>query len=97
MIELDPEHARLYYPLRGQTKSRLGDYQGTIEDYTKAIKLLPKYGLLYYYRGVVKSKLGDQSGSESDLNRAKELGYNPLPITTRRIFKEHQMVNNVAF
>ena len=61
------------YKLRGHVKSKLGDYQGAIADYNKAIELDPKDATTYKLRGHEKSKLGDYQGEIADYNKAIEL------------------------
>ena len=61
-IELDPHDSDNYY-FRGRVKEELKDYKGAIEDYTKAIELIPNsfdpnYSDFFYTRGLAKEKLG---------------------------------------
>jgi tetratricopeptide (TPR) repeat protein len=39
----------------------LGDKNGAIADYTKAIEINPQYAKAYYNRGIVKKDLGDKA------------------------------------
>jgi tetratricopeptide (TPR) repeat protein/S1-C subfamily serine protease len=57
------------YNNRGLTKHEMGDNQGAIVDYDRAIALNPKYALAYYNRGVAKYKMGDNQGTIVDYNR----------------------------
>ena len=50
-----------------------GNYQGAIDDYTKAIEINPKYDLAYSNRGVARVKLGDTQGAIADYNKAIEI------------------------
>ena len=55
--------------MRADSKCKLGDYQGAIDDYTKAIEILPKKpnkAYLYNYRASAKRKLGDNEGADED-------------------------------
>ena len=51
-------------------KERKGDYQGMVDDMTRAIAIAPQNGLLYFNRGVAKNGLKDIKGAISDYNRA---------------------------
>ena len=62
------------YSNRGLSKANLQDYQGAIEDYTKAIELNPNYSKAYNNRGNSKLKLNQKNSACSDFNKAKELG-----------------------
>ncbi|WP_232200043.1 tetratricopeptide repeat protein [Synechococcus sp. CC9616] len=57
----------------GNAKFREGDYQGAIADYTKAIKINPRFGLAYYNRGFAKEYSGDSKGAILDYTKAIEL------------------------
>jgi protein O-mannosyl-transferase len=58
---------------RGNTKHSLGDNQGAIEDYTKALDINPKYSEAFYNRGNAKSSLGDLYGAIKDYDKAIEI------------------------
>jgi Flp pilus assembly protein TadD len=49
------------------------DLDGTIADYSEAIKLDPDYAMAYYNRAVVRSRKGDLDGTIADLNEAIRL------------------------
>ena len=55
------------------------DFQGALDDFSKAIELTPDYGDAYNMRSVVKAKLNDQSGSCDDQKKALTLG-RQLPL-----------------
>ena len=64
------------YRLRGDSKSKLGDYQGASDDYTKAIEISPNKpnkAYLYNYRAESKRKLGDNEGADEDDRKAEKL------------------------
>ena len=42
------------------------DYQGAISNYTKAIKLYPKFKEAYFNRGIQRFKIADWQGAVSD-------------------------------
>ena len=49
------------------------DYQGAIDDYTKAIEIEPNKAYLYNYRASAKRKLGDNEGADEDDKKAEKL------------------------
>jgi tetratricopeptide (TPR) repeat protein len=55
---------------RGIAKFELGDKQGAILDYNRAITIDPQDAFAYYNRGVAKFELGDKQGAILDYNRA---------------------------
>jgi tetratricopeptide (TPR) repeat protein len=59
---------------RGVVKMNIGDNQGALEDFTKAIELDHKDGYSYWGRGLVKQKIGNNEGACQDFKKAKELG-----------------------
>jgi len=71
-IDLFPEWD-ICYIYRGIAKIELGDYEGAIEDYDKAIELNGEMKTSYFNRGIVKGKLGDYEGEIEDYNKAIEL------------------------
>ena len=58
------------YYNQGDEKSELEDYSGAIRDYTKAIKIDPKYARAYFKRGMAKYELEDYSGAIRDYTKA---------------------------
>jgi S1-C subfamily serine protease/Flp pilus assembly protein TadD len=71
----DREEASAYYN-RGIAKSTLGDKQGAIADYNRAIKINPNDADAHYNRGIAKSTLGDKQGEIADYNRAIKINPN---------------------
>ena len=64
-------------------KHRRGNYQGAIDDYTKAIELA------YVFRGSAKAKSGDAQGAIADFDKAIEINpHNPANYYTRGTAKE---------
>ena len=59
--------------MRGDSKRKLGDYQGAIHDYTKAIEIFPNKAYLYNYRASAKRKSGDNEGADEDDKKADKL------------------------
>ena len=62
-----------FYIDRGKRKQKINDYQGSIDDFTKAIELNPEDGDGYYFRGYSKFKIEDYQGSIIDFTKAIEL------------------------
>ena len=71
-IEIEPNNV-FAYRLRGDSKRKLGDYQGAINDYSKAIEIYPNKAYLYNYRAESKRKLGDKEGADEDDRKAEKL------------------------
>lgn len=61
---------------RGIEKLELGNYNGAIVDFSKAIEIDPNDAVTYDYRGVAKVKRGDFSRSIIDYNKSIELDTN---------------------
>ena len=64
--------AELYF-FRGNTKYRLKQYQGAIDDYTKAIEFNPQDSFVFYNRGGAKDALGNPQEAIDDYTKALEL------------------------
>ena len=62
--------------LEGNIKSKKGDHNGAISDYTKAIKINPKFYRVYFNRGLSKGKLNDYEGAISDFTKAIKINPN---------------------
>jgi tetratricopeptide (TPR) repeat protein len=54
----------------------LGNYQGALDDYNKAIKIDSKYASAYNNRGITKAALGDRKGALEDQKKAVKLDPN---------------------
>ena len=59
---------------RGDEKYGQGDYEGAIEDFSKAIELDPENALAYAARGTAKQALNDFFGAMEDANKCIALG-----------------------
>jgi tetratricopeptide (TPR) repeat protein len=57
------------YNHRGVAKLRLGDKQGAVLDFDRAITIDPQDSFAYYNRGVAKFELGDKQGAILDFDR----------------------------
>lgn len=64
------------YYVRAATKALEKDYQGAIEDYTKAVELNPGLVEAYVKRGATRYKMGDARGALTDCNQALRLNPN---------------------
>lgn len=54
-------------------KMRLGNLQGALQDFNRAIEMKPKFGYAYCYRGAIKCYLRDSLGAIDDYNTALRL------------------------
>jgi tetratricopeptide (TPR) repeat protein len=70
-----------YYAYRGSLKHKTGDYQGAINDFTKAIDqdvensgYAQEWIFAHFNRGISKFKSGDQAGACLDWQKAIDLG-----------------------
>ena len=57
----------------GKMLHEMGDKQGSIDNYSQAIKLNPNYAIAYNHRGYVRYELGDKQGAMDDYNQAIKL------------------------
>jgi tetratricopeptide (TPR) repeat protein len=58
------------YLLRGEAKRDSGRPDAALKDFSRAIKIRPRYAQAYYFRGLLKEKQGDLSGALSDVKEA---------------------------
>ena len=58
----------------GNSKYDLHDFEGAIEDYTKAIEIEPTDENAYYKRGLAKIEISEKESGCIDLSKASELG-----------------------
>jgi len=57
----------------GIAKSKNGNLDGAIADYSRAIELDPKYAIAYFNRGNAKSNKGELEGAIADYSRAIDI------------------------
>ena len=62
-----------FYASRADEKQKLEDYQGAIDDFTKAIEIGPNDARYYKRRAYAKRKLGDNEGADEDDRKAEKL------------------------
>ncbi|MEO0536487.1 MAG: tetratricopeptide repeat protein, partial [Cyanobacteria bacterium P01_A01_bin.123] len=79
----DEKTAQEYYE-DGNAKRDSENYQGAIDDYTKAIELNPDYADAYNNRGIAKRALGDNQDAIDDYTKAIELNPNYADAYTNR-------------
>lgn len=58
---------------RGVEKQQNGDKDGALEEYNKAIELVPKHAAAHANRGMIKQEKGDLDGALADYDKAIEL------------------------
>ena len=61
------------YLNQGVEKHKAGNYQGAIDDWSKAIEINPQHANAYINRSNTKLKLGDNEGALQDSNKAIEI------------------------
>ena len=72
-LKLNPKFPQVYFE-RADAKRMVGDIDGAIEDYTKAIKLgHPEIAKAYSNRGLIKFERGDNNGAIYDYSTALDL------------------------
>lgn len=61
------------YFFRGLARSKIGDNQGAVEDYTKGLWINPNDAIAYFHRSIARSEIGDKHSALLDLDKAGEL------------------------
>ena len=72
--KLNPFFEDIYY-YRGNSKFKLYDYIGAIDDYSRSIELNPNNKMSYFNRGLSKLGLKQKENGCLDLSKAGELGF----------------------
>jgi tetratricopeptide (TPR) repeat protein len=72
VIQIDPNHT-LALNARGYARLRMRNYQGAIDDCSRAIRLNPNYANAYFNRSAAKRAMGDLAGAKDDLKHATDL------------------------
>jgi tetratricopeptide (TPR) repeat protein len=68
----DSKDYREYYN-RGIARLEKGENDAAISDFTKAIKMRPRFAMVHFYRGRTYFRIGEHDQAISDLNKAIEL------------------------
>ncbi len=82
---LNPANASAYYN-RGFERLDIGDYQGAIDDYTRALQIDSNQPTAYNNRGLAKFQVGDFAGAVADYTRSLELNSNESVVYFNRGF-----------
>lgn len=86
VIALSPRNVYAYYNF-AYVQSMMGDNEGAIASYSRAIELKPDLGEAYFNRALIYLQLGVKEKGTADLSKAGELGilpsYNILKRMTR--------------
>ncbi len=64
----------------GYSRLEAGDYQGSMEAYSKSIELEPTHAVAYENRGVAYSRLGDQEAALADFKKALSMHDPKVPL-----------------
>jgi tetratricopeptide (TPR) repeat protein len=71
-LQINPNFAGAYLN-RGVTRSRLGDTQSALADYTAALRIDPNLAGAYLSRGLARAEGGDKPGAMQDFQKAADL------------------------
>jgi tetratricopeptide (TPR) repeat protein len=82
---LNPANASAYYN-RGFERLDIGDYEGAVDDYTRALQIDGNQPTAYNNRGLAKFQIGDFAGAISDYTRSLELNDNEAVVYFNRGF-----------
>ncbi|ODS33686.1 MAG: hypothetical protein SCARUB_01206 [Candidatus Scalindua rubra] len=69
----EPQSAAYTYNYRGTAHVQLGEFKKAIEDYTEAIRLLPKYAIAHKNRGIVNYNINEQEKAFKNFSKASVL------------------------
>ncbi|MBI5218137.1 MAG: tetratricopeptide repeat protein [Bacteroidia bacterium] len=89
VIEKEPM-ASVAYSNRGLAKEKKKDMQGALQDYNKAIEIVPDYLEAHINRGNVRKTLGDNKGALEDFEKAVSINPKfPIAYNNRGIAKSN--------
>lgn len=91
-IELHPTEGALNN--RGNAREQMGDYQGAIDDYTDALKLVGDLAYIYCNRGFAKTNMLDYDGALLDFEKSIDLDPNHYKAYNNRAELEMARYNN---
>jgi tetratricopeptide (TPR) repeat protein len=89
--ETTTEKAKSEFSLKGMKKLQLGDFQGAITDYTKAIAKDPKDAEAYVNRGIAQAELGKNQDAIADYSQAIQLQADASTAYYNRANAYHQL------
>lgn len=78
------------YKMRGNYKADMGDREGALEDYTRAILVNPAYDTAYYNRGLIKYDIGDRDGELADYDKALSINPKYLKVYINRSILKYE-------
>jgi tetratricopeptide (TPR) repeat protein len=84
-IKLNPTFATYYYN-RGNSKIKIKDYLGAIEDFSKTVEINSSHTNAFYNRGVIKIIIGQKESALSDLRCAEAHGLVKASETIKNYF-----------
>ncbi len=79
-VMLEPDNP-YRFSSRAYVKDRMQNYQGAIDDYTRAIELDPEDAISYNNRGMVEEKLGHQQRAQRNFAKADALQPGSTKVT----------------
>jgi len=72
VIKLNPNYNPKAFWRRGVCFDRIGSTEAAIKDFTNCLRLMPRYGRVYFLRAQAYAKLGDIENAKKDLRSAVE-------------------------
>ena len=89
---LELRNGTLFDLMRQHPRVRSKDFRKALVDYTAAIRLEPKNGVLYAERGKLVASIGDLKRAMADFELALRLDPNQALVTLERPY--HQLITN---
>ena len=92
-----PDYADVYSS-RGFVKARLGQYEGAIVDFNKALRLKPDFADAYAYRGrgLAMLELGRYENAISDFDVVLRLNPDSVEVYTVRGFAKWMSIGRIS-